>query len=198
MKKTGSRDGSRNSLKFGITFKVGITTWRVGLGFLFFSLPALGGTPALDEVRNRCLRGELEWLSEGETYRVTVPENPDLTVEARLDRRGDLHLDFRTRIPGGGQNSRVSALRGKEQFEAILDHYTGRVRRIIGYWMAEGDNLETFNRLTAPPDGLPPQEAALLTWTGQQASRAGYSQVRIEELTGAPGRYIIVQIAFER
>ena len=195
-----SRDGSRRGdAQFRFGFQTGLRHLCACIQILLLCpLLASAGTAALDAVRNRCLRGELEWLSEGETYRVAAPENPELSVEARLDRKGDLHLDFRTRIPNGGMNSRVPALRGQEQFEAILDHFGSRVKRVIGYWLAEGDNLETFNRLTAPPERLPPQDAALLTWTGQQASKAGYSKVRIEELAGSPGRYFIVQIAFER
>jgi|GEM_PF-5617358 len=153
---------------------------------------------ALDQVRNRCLTGELRWLSSGETYKVEVPDSSLFSVEGRLERDGSLYLDFRTRDPDGGPNARVPALRGREQFQAILEHFDRRIKRVMGYWVAEGDNLETFNRLTAPPLSLPPAEAALQTWTGRQASSAGFGRPRFEELTGTPGRYIIVQVAFER
>lgn len=112
---------------------------------------------------------------------------------------GTLYLNFRTKIIDETGNAlRHPSLRGKEQFDAILAHFGRRnIQRIVGIW-SEGDNLATFNHLTAR--GVSPEKAALQTWTGQRAIAAKFGRVTaIQALpAGRPGHYQSVTVYFER
>ena len=67
--------------------------------------------------------------------------------------------------------------------------------RIRGSWSYD-DNLEAFNRAVAA--GAQPEEAAVKTWTGQQAAAAGYTRVVIRSLEGQAGGYKKVVACFFR
>lgn len=96
-----------------------------------------------------------------------------------------------------------SQLRGKEEFKKVLAHFAGRFDQIRGTWIEsqEGelsDNLDQFNKLTSGPGALPPEKAALMTWTGQQAAAAGYTEAVVLRLDGEAGRYTQVVTVFRK
>jgi hypothetical protein len=103
-----------------------------------------------------------------------------------------LIISLRTRLETG---ERSTVLRGGEQFERILEHFKGRYTGIRGSWYFE-DNLAGFNR--AIGEGKTPEAAALETWTGQQAQRAGYTRATILQTEGAVGSYTKVEVVFTR
>jgi len=105
---------------------------------------------------------------------------------------GELHLNLRNKMEDG---SRGLILRGSEEFKNILEHFKGRFGGIRGDWQF-GDNLAEFNKGLSKR--LSPEQAALATWTGQQAKAAGYSKVIIRELAGSPGSYTHVEVTFVR
>lgn len=87
--------------------------------------------------------------------------------------------------------------RGSEMFNAALAHFGDAVKGIKGYWQDGGtlsDNLDSFN--AAVRGGASLEEAALSTFTGKMASRAGFSKVEITELRGMPGHYTNVGATF--
>lgn len=131
-------------------------------------------------------RGPID-RSTSDVYYVT--SGPFYAVGS-LNRNG-LALDLKTRNIKSGRRSRI--LSGKDQFQKILNYFEGQFAFISGVWF-EGDNIATFNRLTGA--GVSVEEAALQTWTGQQAKAAGYTEPKVHRLYGKTGRYIIVEIDF--
>jgi hypothetical protein len=76
--------------------------------------------------------------------------------------------------------------RGAEMFKEALDAFGPNVRGVRGTWLGGGDiadNFDTFKGLLK--SGLSPEKAALGTFTGKMASRAGYSNVRVVMGTGS-------------
>jgi hypothetical protein len=103
----------------------------------------------------------------------------------------ELSLTIRTVVDG--QRSKV--MRGATEFRAILDHFEGKFDGIRGAW-SYGDNLAEFNKLTAARKSL--EEAALGTWTGEQAIAAGYAKVTVRSVIGTPGAYTKVDVLFHK
>jgi hypothetical protein len=124
-------------------------------------------------------------------YSARDPANPRFQAFATLD-NDELSLVIRTKLPNG---ERSTVLRGAEQFKKILVHFAGRFKGIRGSWSFD-DNLAAFNRAVLA--GEPHEEAALKTWTGQQAAAAGYGRVVIRSLEGQPGSYEKVVASFLR
>jgi hypothetical protein len=58
-----------------------------------------------------------------------------------------------------------------------------------------GDNLRVFKERLA--EGDTPEEAAFKTWTGQQATRYGYTEVKVQ-LVGRPHRPHEVLVWFKK
>ena len=125
-------------------------------------------------------------------YAVVDSTNPSFHAVASLEDGDELVIALRTRRPDG---TRSAVLRGREQFENILQHFDGQFSGIRGSW-TYGDNLAEVNRLTA--DGLSIEEAARRSWTGQRAADAGYTRVVVRELEGGPGAYSEIQVFFTR
>jgi hypothetical protein len=46
--------------------------------------------------------------------------------------------------------------------------------------------------------GMSPEAAAAATWTGQQAAKLGFTNVRVLETTGAHGAFESVKVAFTK
>jgi hypothetical protein len=122
-------------------------------------------------------------------YRVADAAEPIFSAEAEVVAGGELKLVIRTEFQG----QRSAVLRGSEQFQAILKHFSGKVRGIKGEWTYE-TNLAKFNELTAGRKSA--QEAALGTWTGEQAAANGYGRVIVRTLEGTPGNYTKVDVLF--
>jgi hypothetical protein len=122
-------------------------------------------------------------------YSVSDPLDPRFLASATVQ-RGELFLTIRTQLESG---ERAPTLREAEQFRKIVVHFARRFHRISVSW-SYGDDLTAFNRAAAA--GATPEEAALRTWTGQQAAAAGYSRAQIRSLERQPGRYSKVAVSF--
>lgn len=155
--------------------------------------------PALLFAQSNC---ELDFLklSRGENYyRIADSRHQDLYVDGSIDDYGTLSLYLYTKTPTG---DRSPLLRGKESFEAILQHFGPKVKRIQGNWTLSSsnkygsDNLKTVNELTAK--GVPLEEAVKQTWTGQQAAASGFSQTAKIFANGGPGNYSVVEVLFTK
>lgn len=83
------------------------------------------------------------------------------------------------------------AARGRIAFEMLLAHFREErpVPAIEASWSPSSDNHAKFFALRASADD---QTAALGTWTGEQAARAGYGRVVDIELRGE-----VVRVRFE-
>ncbi len=103
---------------------------------------------------------------------------------------GILQITLRTKLENG---LRSTVLHGAAQFQRILQHFAGRFIAIRGNWVY-GDNLRLFN--ASVKNGLSLEQAALQTWTGQQALKAGYDRVEIIEAHGLPGLFNQVKVNF--
>ena len=84
--------------------------------------------------------------------------------------------------------------RGNVLFKEMINYFGDAARGVVGSW-TYGDNLSTFNRLTA--QGISLEEAAAQTWTGMQAARNGFGKVEVIA-EGAPGAYTMVLAKFAR
>ena len=124
-------------------------------------------------------------------YSISDPLDPRFQASATVQ-RGELRLTMRTQLESG---ERAPALREAEQFRKIVAHFARRFHSISVSW-TYGDDLAAFNRAIAA--GAAPEEAALRTWTGQQAAAAGYSRAQIRSLERRPGRYCRVSVSFGR
>ena len=124
-------------------------------------------------------------------YAISDSSNPRYQATGALSHDGILTLTLRTVVDG----VRSSVLRGGEAFQNILRHFGSAVKTIRGSW-TYGDNLATFNRLTA--EGMSPEAAAAKTWTGLQAEKAGFTSVTVGPLEGTVGNYTNVQVTFTR
>jgi hypothetical protein len=71
----------------------------------------------------------------------------------------------------------------------------GQDAKAIGAQWSYGDNLATFNKLTA--SGMSPAEAAKLTFTGKQATGLGFSNPAVQAI-GTPGNYTKVVVIFNK
>jgi hypothetical protein len=136
--------------------------------------------------------------SNSTQYSVYDSNNNQLQAFAKVEntgrgvlKDGEIAMVLRTKWKG----KRSPLLKGSEQFKKILKHFRGRFKGIRGSW-SYGDNLNTFNRLIRK--GLSPEEAALKTWTGQQASGAGYTKVIVRSLEGTPGNFKKVVVTFTK
>jgi hypothetical protein len=116
--------------------------------------------------------------TRGEHYAIVDPNFPTRFYAIGAVKKGVLDLEFKLveRDEKGMETARSTAIRGSDAFGEILAAYGDQVERILGYWNEDHrDNLDTFNRLIQPPHSLSPQEAALNTFTGKMAARAGFS-----------------------
>ena len=95
--------------------------------------------------------------------------------------------------PNGVGKSAV--LPGHQMFNEVLQHFNGQFGAVRAEWTPElPANLNKFNQLTA--QGVPPEQAATQTWTGQQAARHGFTAAKIRNLDGTPGAHTKVEVTF--
>ncbi|MEU7633899.1 tyrosine-protein phosphatase [Nocardia sp. NPDC049220] len=126
-------------------------------------------------------------------YDVVVPPNDGEMaggITGRVDRHGVLHVT--ARVAQGTPSGAV-------MFGHLMDAVGDDVRVIHARWVNRPgftSNLDTFN--DAIKRRLSPIDAALLTFTGKMAVRAGYPEPEIRTLTGTPGEYVCVEVRFSR
>ncbi len=97
-------------------------------------------------------------------------------LDAIVDSNGTLGFDIRA----GGNTAVLGG--GKDMFYGLMNRLKQdgvQVQQIRGTWL-DGDgsvNYETYRKLTSGHSPKPPGQAALETWTGQQARAFGYGKV---------------------
>ncbi len=119
----------------------------------------------------------------------------DLFIDASIDPTGVLAFKIETERPDKSR----SFVRGKVLFDLVTQHFGfgASVTAIKGYWTPGSTNLAIFNKLTAA--GLPIEQAARGTWTGQQADRYGFkTATKVQTLGAGPGYYGIAEFLFTR
>ncbi len=89
---------------------------------------------------------------------------------------------------------------GAQVFDEIFDFVSknyDEITSIRGTWRAGsmGDNLATFNKLVKEV-GM--EQAALQTYTGKMASRAGFNKVTVTGVKNSDGDYISVDAIFKK
>lgn len=164
---------------------------------------------ASDEYRkwlSPCAREGFEAIFQRNTYEIRGPIQESLrdrkgnylrleaegAIQMNSDRKPRLALNFKTRVG----DTRSPFLKGAEQFDSILRFFEGEYVGINAMWYA-GDNLAEFNRLTGPAHNLSLVEAARRTWTGQQALKHGFTDVKIARTKGSPGKYSHAEVYFD-
>jgi hypothetical protein len=120
-------------------------------------------------------KGGIKNLSTSTTYHVEDAADPNLWAMGEV-RNGVLELSLQTRYPKLGGGYARGALRGEEQFDAIVRHFEGRFTAIRGRWI-DGDNLAHV-RLNGSPE---------TSWTGIQARRHGFTNATLTGYEYLPG-----------
>lgn len=123
--------------------------------------------------------------------------------EARFElKQGVLQSRIKTRDEKG----RAKGIYAKNEFASALKIFKAGVHAVEGNWvdgeLGSSDNLAAFNALTKA--GLSAEQAALGTWTGRQAAKAGFTKVVL--LPGGkfmlehqqPGGYTSMSVLFVR
>lgn len=147
------------------------------------------------EEDGKCLVANISRHVTGDSHHLSANvEGKLFYADAFLNDQGTLTLNFKTKQPDG---TRVVGMSGRYEFQRILNHFGKRVKRISGIWVDQGtDNLDLVNQLTAQGESL--LDAAKKTWTGKQALSAGFTDVKIGNADGVPGRYTSIAVIFER
>ena len=104
-------------------------------------------------------------------------------------------MTFNIKLTEG--NTRSQTLRGKQAFDLAINHFGSQLIGIEAIWKY-GDNLALLNHWTSPQYQLTPSQAALKTWTGQQAQRHGFQFAYKIESIGSPGRYSYASFLFNK
>jgi hypothetical protein len=128
-------------------------------------------------------------------YLATDPHEPDLAAEGVLDDDGDLRVGLYTKRQNGVRPL-GTPMRGAEQFEQIVKHFDGKVKRIEADFDPSSDLMTEFNDLIAK--GLSPKKAVLGTWIGKQCAKFGFTEVTIAELQNSHYGYIFADFYFSK
>ncbi|HYH16506.1 MAG TPA: hypothetical protein VD794_14855, partial [Flavisolibacter sp.] len=131
-------------------------------------------------------------LSTRDRYYVEDISNRRFNAEGRVNENGQLDITIRTKLESGERSSNLNA---EEQFQKILEHFEGRFESIKGNWQYE-TNLEMFKKFIK--EGFTREQAALKTWTGKQAGKAGYNIVEIIEVTIKDSPKDTVKVIFKK
>ena len=115
--------------------------------------------------------------------------------KAEVNSSGLLKLDVSS-VTTSGERSKL--IHAKKMFDEMMEYFKSNqveIKSIAGDWRY-GSNLAELNRATSL--GSPIKSAALGTWTAQQASRFGYTEVQVLDKIGSPGKYVMVEVLFTK
>lgn len=97
----------------------------------------------------------------------------DFSFLAELTSQGELELNL---YLADFSNKKHSGLFGPRLYREAVEHFgVENIKTIIGKW-SEGTNFEQYRRWRS--QGLPPEESALKTWSGRQASFYGFRRIQ--------------------
>jgi hypothetical protein len=97
------------------------------------------------------------------------------------------------------ESLRSNNLSGSKLFDEMIEHFSPtRIKKIHGSWFNYSDNYAVFYQ--ALNMGLNPSEAAMLTWTGQQALKHGFLYASVSVLKDSSGieAYDSLQVVFSK
>lgn len=128
-------------------------------------------------------------IRDPDSYVRFDPDYRDLYVRGDLAEGGRLEITIYTK-----QGNHYGNLRAKYEMQNIMNHFGSRVKLIEGNWTTEAgpdfSNLDQFNEaITAvmakagisSPNKLNQEiiaEAVFSTWTGKQAKKYGYTEIK--------------------
>ncbi len=135
-------------------------------------------------------QGKVHREKTATSYRASDPSNERFGAAGYLD-DGELNISMRTKL----DDETRGALRGEDEFKAMLEHFGDNVKVIRGHWTF-GDNLASFNKGVRA--GMSLEDAALSTWTGKQAFAAGFGKAKIGFAQMSNGVYVDVEVRFLR
>lgn len=163
---------------------------------LFFALPAYSANLCLEIFRDNgpvIQTGTPLYYRDATIFAVEVPEL-SYTFEGYLNPSGRLSITARLTYPEFHIRSHLS---GAKLYSEMIAHFgLERIQSIEGHW-AYGDNYQQY--FAGLAKGLNPPEAALATWSGQQAQRFGFTKVEsIESRNMRSGSLGIVTVIFVR
>lgn len=85
---------------------------------------------------------------------------------------GNLSISAQLSFPNEGFRSSIS---GSKVYDEMIEHFgIENIRSISGTWV-DGDNLNSYNSNIAA--GMTEEQSALATWSGQKATKIGFSKV---------------------
>ncbi|MBK8722983.1 MAG: hypothetical protein IPL95_12165 [Saprospiraceae bacterium] len=123
-------------------------------------------------------------------YHVQDSSEQRFQADARIDDEGVLTITMRTELEDG---TRSKLLKGKEQYDKILQYFGDRIKKIKGSWQY-GSNLQKF--LEIKSEGKSDEEAALGTWSGQQADKNGFKKAEVSIQKDSNGKIIKIEVYF--
>lgn len=120
--------------------------------------------------------GEVERYADFENFGAQVLPSGAYSFQASLNREGTLNISAFLAFPEFGVRSH---LKGSELYAEMMHHFgRDRIQRIEGKWLDGSNHTQYFAGIAR---GLTPEQAAIATWSGQQAARYGYSRVELVE-----------------
>lgn len=132
--------------------------------------------PSCESVHSpiQVLVGPLETVKTRDSFEISDPENQFFFL-AQLY-HGELIMDIQL-VDG----HRRSSIRGSEAYAQMMTHFKPHGIYLISATWSYGTNNKRFFELL--DQGVPAEQAALQTWSGQQATKYGYTEVRDIDLT---------------
>ncbi len=175
----------------------------VQLAFMILSLTLFRTSPSLAVERSHCetifirqrtpmivLAGEIKQSSPSDLRAfIRKDVTNDFFFSARLSEKKV--LTFSTILKMFELPVR-SGLYGPRLFREMMDHFgVENVDVVVGRWLV-GSNFDVYR--SSLKSGASPEEAALLTWTGRQASFYGFNKVRSvhEDKNSTTGQVTVV------
>lgn len=164
--------------------------------FLPSSLIARDNLPGCRVLSQKLIR--VRWEGRGldveqgaEAFSVSDPVNKRLQVAAYLY-AGRLEITIRTKLENG---TRSTMLHGNELMADVFRFFAGRIEEVKDKY-SYGDNLKMFNK--AKSNGLGDAEAAFATWSGKQARKAGFREVKKVRYSGIAPHISNVEVIYYR
>lgn len=138
-------------------------------------------------------------------YRVEDAADSRFYATGEVDFTGALNISMCTKVHEGDGSVKRTELVAKKEFEAILQYFRGRYRRIrVVYTKSDpgdriqlNDMIDEINFATQRGESL--TSSVRETFFAQQAARFGYSQIYTEDPDGStPGSYETVFAEFRK
>lgn len=112
-----------------------------------------------------------------ESFSIVDRENRHISFSGYLNSKGVLSISAHLVFPGLGHRS---SLRGDALYKEMIEHFgLAQIKEIRGIWV-DGVNFKKF--FTLRESGASLAQAALNTWSGKQAVKYGFTEVKSIEV----------------